>query len=245
MADRVAALVPAAGAGARLGLGPKAFVRVGGRPLLAWAVAALAPWVDEVVVAAPTEALEEAHAIARAAAGATPLRLVAGGTTRQATVERLARATDAEFVLVHDAARPFLDPSTVRACVASVRAHDACSVGRPVADTLVRTHDGAPVDRSELTAVQTPQGFRRTLLLRAHAAAAERGGDPATDDAGLVRGLGSPVAWVTGGAHLFKVTGPDDLALAEAWAAARSAADAPGADAHSTDAPGADAQSAA
>jgi 2-C-methyl-D-erythritol 4-phosphate cytidylyltransferase len=228
MPDAVAALVPAAGVGARLGLGPKAFVRVGGRPLLAWAVAALAPCVDELIVAAPDGALDQALAIARAAAGATPVRLIAGGATRQATVERLARATDATFVLVHDAARPFLDAATVRACVASARAHDACSVGRPVADTLVRTRDGAPVDRSALTAVQTPQGFRRSLLLRAHAAAAARGGEEATDDAGLVRRLGAAVAWVEGGAHLFKVTGPDDLALAEAWAAARPPAAPPG-----------------
>ena len=219
MADTVAALVPAAGAGARLGLGPKAFVRVGGRPLLAWAVAALAPCVDELIVAVPADAQDEAFAIARGAAGATPLRLIAGGASRQATVERLARATEATFVIVHDAARPFVDEVTVRACVASARAHDACSVGRPVADTLVRTGDGAPIDRSLLTAVQTPQGFRRSLLLRAHAAAAE-GTAAATDDAGLVRRLGVDVAWVEGGAHLFKVTGPDDLALAEAWAAA-------------------------
>lgn len=227
MTEAVAALVPAAGGGVRLGMGPKAFVRVGGRPLLAWTVAALAPWVDELVVAAPAAALDEARTIALAAAGGTPVRLVAGGATRQATVERLARATEATFVLVHDAARPFLDAATVGACVASVRAHDACSVGRPVADTLVRTRDGAPVDRSVLTAVQTPQGFRRSLLLRAHAAAAERSGEEATDDAGLVRRLGVDVAWVAGGAHLFKVTGADDLALAEAWAA-RSAAAAPG-----------------
>lgn len=227
MAESVAALVPAAGAGARLGLGPKAFVRVGGRPLLDWAVAALAPWVDELVVAAPADALDEARAVALAAAGATPLRLIAGGATRQATVERLARATDTDLVLVHDAARPFLDAATVRACVASVRVHGACSVGRAVVDTLVRTRDGAPVDRSRLTAVQTPQGFRRALLLRAHEAAAARGGVEATDDAGLVRQLGAGVAWVEGGAHLFKVTGPDDLALADAWAMARTAGASP------------------
>ena len=165
-------------------------MRVGGRPLLAWAVAALAPCVDELIVAVPADAIDEAVAIARAAAGATPLRLIAGGASRQATVERLARATDATIVIVHDAARPFVDAATVRACVASARAHDACSVGRAVADTLVRTGDGAPIDRSLLTAVQTPQGFRRSLLLRAHAAAAARGGEEATDDAGLVRRLG-------------------------------------------------------
>jgi 2-C-methyl-D-erythritol 4-phosphate cytidylyltransferase len=219
MPEAVAALVPAAGSGERLGRGPKAFVRVGGRPLLAWAVAALAPWVDEVVVAAPPEALAEATRIAAGAAGPTPVRVVAGGATRQATVARLARATDAATVLVHDAARPFLDPDTVRACLACLRVHEACSVGQPVADTLVGTRDGVPVDRTVLTAVQTPQGFARSVLLSAHAEAAARGWT-ATDDAGLVRLVGVPVAWVAGGAHLFKVTGPADLALAEAWAAA-------------------------
>lgn len=213
----VAALIPAAGSGERLGRGPKAFVDVGGRPLLGWAVAALAPWVDAVWVAAPAAAIDAARRVAEAAAGATPVAVLAGGATRQETVARLARAADAEWVLVHDAARPFLDADTVRACVAAVRAHGACSVATPVVDTLVRADDGTPVDRTALRAVQTPQGFRRELLLRAHAAAAARG-EAATDDAGLVRVLGVPVAWVAGGPHLFKVTGPGDLALAEAWA---------------------------
>lgn len=218
MAERVAALIPAAGSGERLGLGPKAFVRVGGRPLLSWAVAALAPHVDAVWVAAPEGALDEARRVVAAAAGATPATVLTGGATRQATVARLAAAAAEDLVLVHDAARPFLDPATVAACIDAARAQGACSVAMPVADTLVGAADGAPVDRATLRAVQTPQGFRRSLLLLAHEAAVARG-DLATDDAGLVRALGHPVAWVAGGPHLFKVTGPGDLALAEAWAA--------------------------
>jgi 2-C-methyl-D-erythritol 4-phosphate cytidylyltransferase len=227
MTERVAALVPAAGQGTRLGLGPKAFVPLAGRPLLAWAVQALAPWVDEVVVAVPEAALSAAAELLADAAGATPVRCVAGGATRQATVELLALATDAELVLVHDAARPFLDATVVRAAVAAARTHGACSVAIAVADTLVRASDGGAVDRAALLAVQTPQGFRRELLLRAHAHA-RASGATATDDAGLVRALGVAVAWVPGAAQLFKVTGPDDLALAEAWAAAHVPVDADG-----------------
>lgn len=218
MAERVAALIPAAGHGTRLGRGPKAFVAVAGRPLLAWAVAAVAPWVDEVVVAVPEDAQDAATAVVTTAAGGTAARVVVGGSTRQATVSRLAGATEAPIVLVHDAARPFLDRATVMAALAATRAHGACTVATDVVDTLVRAADGAPIDRDGLRAVQTPQGFRRELLLRAHAVAMARGVS-ATDDAALVRALGVAVAWVPGGAHLFKVTGPGDLALAEAWAA--------------------------
>jgi 2-C-methyl-D-erythritol 4-phosphate cytidylyltransferase len=215
MAERVAALVPAAGSGERLGRGAKAFVDLGGRPLLVWAVAALLPCVDEVVVAVADADLERARAAIAPLAGAARARVVRGGATRQATVAALLAAVDAEVVVVHDAARPFLDAATVLAALRSAREHGACSVGLPVADSLVRFADGVPVDRDTLRAVQTPQAFRRDLLAEAHAAA-RRDGAEATDDAGLVRRLGVPVAWVAGGAHLFKVTTVADLELAEA-----------------------------
>ncbi len=219
MAERSAALVPAAGRGDRLGLGPKAFVEVAGRPLLVWAVTALAPWVDEVVVAVPADAVERARRTLALTAATATARVVVGGADRQATVRTLIGATAAEVVLVHDAARPFLTAATVRAVLSAARAQDACSVAIDVADTLVQAADGAPVDRDRLKAVQTPQGFRRSLLERAHALAL-RDGIVATDDAGLVRRLGVAVAWVPGDTHLFKVTTAADLALAEAWAAA-------------------------
>lgn len=217
MAERVAALIPAAGRGERLGRGPKALVPLAGRPLLCYALAAFLGRVDEVIVALPAGAESEALARCAPFVDVRPVRAVAGGATRQETVERLLGASSARWVLVHDAARPFLDPDTLERTVAAVREHGAAAVGLAVADTLV-THAGEPVDRDALRAVQTPQAFERTLLERAHQAARARGA-VATDDAGLVRALGHPVAWVDGAAHLLKVTTAADLQLAEAMVA--------------------------
>lgn len=212
LAGRTAALIPAAGSGTRLGLGPKAFVEVAGRSLLARSVAALAPLVDEVLVALP-EGLELPEDL--------PARAIVGGPTRQESVHRLLRATSAEIVLVHDAARPFLPTNVVQALLEAIPETGAATAALPVADTLVRGEGGrwgGVVPREGLWAVQTPQGFRRDLLLRAHEAAHEEGFG-ATDDAGLVNRLGVPVTLVPGDARLFKVTAPGDLALAHAVAA--------------------------
>jgi 2-C-methyl-D-erythritol 4-phosphate cytidylyltransferase len=209
----VAALIAAAGRGERLGKGPKAFVEVGGRTLVGWVLAALTDLVEEIVVAVPEgqrQRLLDEH---------PGVRVEAGGATRQATVAALARATRCPVVLVHDAARPFLDAATVRTCLAAAREHGAASAAMPVADTLVDVATGERVDRDRLRAVQTPQAFWRSWLLEAHAAAAAAGVE-ATDDAGLVRWHGRPVRLVAGGTHLFKVTNEADLALARAYAAA-------------------------
>ena len=215
----VAALVPAAGSGERLGRGPKAFVEVGGRTLLAWAVEALAPHVGEVLVAVAAEHVERARSLVPQA------RVVEGGASRQETVERLVAACTSRWVVVHDAARPFLDAPTVRAVLRALPEARALSVVTSVADSLVDARDGRSVDRSVLRAVQTPQAFERSLLLQAHEAA-RASSLQATDDAGLVRALGVDVALVEGGAHLFKVTTPSDLRLAQAYAGSlrRSAA---------------------
>ncbi|WP_104989633.1 2-C-methyl-D-erythritol 4-phosphate cytidylyltransferase [Deinococcus sp. NW-56] len=211
LAGRTAALIPAAGSGTRLGRGPKAFVEVAGVSLLARSVAALAPWMDEVLVALPA-GMDLPPGL--------PARAVVGGETRQESVARLLAATDADVVLVHDAARPFLPGTVVRALLEAVAETGSATVALPVADTLVRGEgarwaEGVP--REGLWAVQTPQAFRRELLLRAHAEARAQG-VTATDDAGLVARLGLPVRLVPGDARLFKVTTPGDLALAEAVA---------------------------
>ena len=223
-ADDVAALVPAAGSGSRLGRGPKAFVELAGRSLVAWAVDALRPFVSEVIVAVPEDAVEAARHLVPDA------RVVSGAATRQATVAVLAAASRRRWVVIHDAARPFLDADTIRAVLAALPQARALSVAMAVADSLVDARDGSTVERGPLRAVQTPQAFERRLLLDAHAAARALGVD-ATDDAALVRRLGVPVTLVAGGAHLMKVTTASDLLLAEAYArvlrAAPAAAEAP------------------
>jgi 2-C-methyl-D-erythritol 4-phosphate cytidylyltransferase len=210
-----AALLAAAGSGTRLGRGPKALLEVGGRTLLDIALEALAPFVDEVVVAVPPGALA---AWPRRAG----VRYVEGGSTRQESVRHLVAAASARYVLVHDVARPFLPADVVTRVMAAVREHGAATAALAVADTVV-TEAGDELDRSQLRAVQTPQGFERELLLVAHEEAAAAGA-AATDDAALVRRLGRRVALVEGSPLLMKVTRPEDLVVAEALARRLAAA---------------------
>lgn len=218
---RVAALLPAAGRGERLGLGPKAFVRLGEATLLEHAVHALRDGVDEVVVAVPAGS----EARARALVG-TDASVVAGGPTRQATVTALVAATTADVVLVHDAARPFVPRQVIERVVAATLAGGAATASLRVSDTIINAADGAVVPREALRAVQTPQGFLRDLLARAHEVAAAAGTE-ATDDAALVRALGAEVALVEGSPLLHKITTAADLALGaallELWRAERGA----------------------
>lgn len=216
----VGVLVPAAGLGVRLGPGaPKALRALAGEPLLVHAVRGLraAPSVGPIVVAATDVRLVE-----------DLLRpydvvVVAGGAERQDSVRLALQALDpsVELVLVHDAARCLTPPALVEAVVAALRAGaDAVVPVLPVADT-VKSVDGSTVvgtvDRSSLRAVQTPQGFARPALERAHAS----GLRAATDDAGLVERCGGTVRTVPGSEEAFKVTRPIDLLLAEAVLAAR------------------------
>ena len=229
-----AAIVPAAGRGERLGPGaPKALRSIAGTPILVHAVGSLIACgrIDLVVVAAPPtpEGVAEVRALLRPFA--ERVHVVPGGETRQRSV---ALALDAvpegfDIVLVHDAARALTPPGLIIAVIDAVAAgSDAAIPVLPVADTIKAvdssgTTVASTVDRSTLRAVQTPQGFRRSLLVKAHAAATAA---DTTDDAGLVERLGVPVTVIPGHTEAFKVTTPFDLLLAEAvWAdrAARSA----------------------
>ena len=214
---KVAALIPAAGEGLRLGRGPKALVTVAGETLLSRAVRAFSGLADEVIVAvSPAMRLVVQQAV-QGGLELSAVRFVPGGPTRQESVYNLLGATNADLVLIHDAARPFLSREVIGAVVTAVKTHGAASTVSAVADTLIETQTGRIVDRQTLRAVQTPQGFRRELILAAHNHAL-RSGYAATDDAALVRALGHDVALVEGNSWLLKVTTQADLELAEALA---------------------------
>ncbi|WDZ85668.1 2-C-methyl-D-erythritol 4-phosphate cytidylyltransferase [Micromonospora cathayae] len=217
----VAVLVPAAGAGVRLGPGaPKALRPLAGEPLLVHAVRRIvaAPSVHTVVVAAP---VTDVPFVRELLAPVAPVTVVPGGAQRQDSVAAaLAAVPDGPgIILVHDAARALVPADLVESVAAAVRAgHDAVIPVLPVVDTVKEVSvDGTvevvrgTVDRSVLRAVQTPQGFRRSVLAAAHAGAV----DPLTDDAGLVEKQGVPVVCVPGSEYALKITRPFDLALAE------------------------------
>ncbi len=228
---RAVAILTAAGSGTRLGHAlPKALVPLAGIPLVVRAAHALTSSgiVRRIVVTAPPEALADVVAALGPAPG---LDVVAGGPTRQASVAaalaRLADEPDDAVVLVHDAARPLVPVRVVRRVAGAVAlGWDAVVPALPVADTIKQVGpDGAvlrTLDRRELRAVQTPQGFALGTLRSAHAAATHRADDEAlaaTDDAGLVEAAGGQVRVVDGHEDAMKITTPRDLLMATALVA--------------------------
>ena len=205
----VAVLVAAAGGGSRLGRGPKANVTLRGRTLLDLALAALQGSVEEVVVALPASDVTAA----RATYGA--ITVLAGGATRQESVERMLAEARSSVVLVHDVARPYLTRPVVERVAAAARASGAATAALDVADTVYDVRRSSTLDRADLRMIQTPQGFQRELLIEAHAAAL-RDGVAATDDAELVRRLGHAVTLVQGSRLLHKITSHEDLIVADA-----------------------------
>ncbi|MDT0459954.1 2-C-methyl-D-erythritol 4-phosphate cytidylyltransferase [Streptomyces sp. DSM 41527] len=237
---RTAVVIPAAGRGVRLGPGtPKALRALGGTPMLVHAVRAMAASraVSLIVVVAPPDgAAEVSHLLhEHPLAERTDLQVVPGGQTRQESVQLgLAALPDTiDVVLVHDAARPLVPVETVDAVITAVRdGAPAVVPALPLADTVKQVDpqpQGTPEpvvgtpERALLRAVQTPQGFDLATLRKAHDTVVE--GEGATDDAGLVERLGSPVVVVPGHEEAFKVTRPLDLVLAEAVLARRRATD--------------------
>lgn len=226
----VAVVIVAAGSGSRFGAGiPKAFVEIDGTALLTYAVcrAAASVSVCHVVVVAPSSHLARASdCVAAGMAGVAgtgrlnPVvtSVVPGGRERgDSVIAGLgALPSEVEIVLVHDAARALAPTSLVDAVIHAVRrGHPAVVPGLPVVDTIKEVDESGIVhatpERARLRAVQTPQGFERAVLDRAHAAAA----DQATDDAALVERLGLPVLVIPGDPLAHKITTPADLGLAE------------------------------
>jgi 2-C-methyl-D-erythritol 4-phosphate cytidylyltransferase len=184
--------------------------------------------VDVVVVAAPPGDEAEVRGVLDTYEAPTEVRVVTGGETRQESVRRALEslAPDVDVVLVHDAARPLAPSQLVDDVVQAVeRGAEAVVPALPVADTIKRVEDGRVVEtlrRESLYAVQTPQGFARDLLTKAHDAAVIDG-FAGTDDASLVERIGGTVTVVPGHSEAAKVTRPGDLAAAEAVLAQRLA----------------------
>jgi 2-C-methyl-D-erythritol 4-phosphate cytidylyltransferase len=216
------AILAAAGRGERMGAGrPKAFLELAGRPLLLHAAEAFerAPSVVGIIVVVAAAETDAARAVL---GGVRKLRaVVAGGERRQDSVraglEQIGEGFDG-IVLVHDAARPLVDVPLVESVVRTASATGAALPVLPLVDTVKRVRDGRVVetlDRGELAAAQTPQGFRCAILTAAYAAA-QREGLTVTDEAMAVERLGQPVSVVPGSGNNRKITTPDDLAWAEA-----------------------------
>ena len=218
------AVLAAAGRGERLGSDrPKAFARLGGRPLLAESLERLdaSDWIDRIVIAAPPEWEEPSILVAEEIAAAKVAAAVTGGATRSESV-RLALAEvpeEAAVVLVHDAARPLVPEEVLERVLAPLsEGWDGVVPALQVSDTVKRVEGERVVEtlrRDDLVAVQTPQAFLPDVLRRAVAGEVAE----ATDCASLVEAAGGRVRWVEGDPRLLKVTDAADLELVEGWLA--------------------------
>lgn len=225
--EKLVAIVPAAGAGKRLGLGiNKAFAVLRGAPLIVHCLAMLARTQlvsQAIVVLAPAEVEEGSELLGRYQAdyfSSLPIKVVAGGKERQDSVANALAAVpaDADYIAVHDGARPFAGRAVFERTLAAAKEQGAAIAAVPVKNTIkVVDAKGVVVDtpvRSTLVAVQTPQVFRAALLKDAYAHLAAH---PAavTDDASVVELLGHRVVVAQGRYENIKITTPEDLVLAE------------------------------
>lgn len=224
----VGCIIPAAGRGERMGGGqPKALRTLAGSTLLEHAVRAIAASrdVQHIVVSAPPDQVAATTSLLTGLGVTTHVDVVAGGDSRTASVRRglAALPEDCQIVLVHDAARPLVPVDVINRVVNAVSGGAGAVVPViPVVDTIKQIDAAGQVirtvDRDELRAAQTPQGFTADLLRTA--LSVDR--MDATDDAGLVELLGQPVLVVPGDEEAMKVTRPLDLLVAEAIVRRRS-----------------------
>ena len=214
---------------------PKQFLELNGLPILIHSLRAFAsvPRVTAIIVAVRSSEIERVQAQVAEYGdrfGFTGrVQVVEGGENRQESVARALSAVsgededgaDDDIVLVHDAVRPLIDAATIERTIDAVLQHGAAIVGLPAIDTVKqveRTAHGAlitsTIPREFVVLAQTPQGFRRGLLLRAFAEATADG-FVGTDEASVVERAGHPIAVVPGSQVNLKITQPGDLALAE------------------------------
>ncbi len=211
-------LVPAAGAGARMGGKRKPFLTLRGEPML---LHTLRPFLAHPEVTAVRVALSAQDAAAPPGWLCdldSRIVVVTGGVTRSASVRAaLVALPEVDVVLVHDAARPLVTRAILDRCIATTGGSVCAVVGWPVSDTLKQVDDDgrvvATLERGRVWQAQTPQGFPSALLERAYA---EWDGREATDDAALVERAGGTVVMVEGSATNLKITRHEDVAVAEA-----------------------------
>jgi 2-C-methyl-D-erythritol 4-phosphate cytidylyltransferase/2-C-methyl-D-erythritol 2,4-cyclodiphosphate synthase len=219
---QVVAIIPAGGRGRRMGEElPKQYLLLAGKPLLWHTLACIenSPLVSSIILVLRSEDMEYCR---RQVLGGHTFKkvrqLVHGGGERHESVYAGLQATVAEeeIVVVHDAVRPFVSQDLLQRVIDAALEHGAAIAGVEVAETIKKVADGRVLqtpERSGLRSIQTPQAFRRTLLLKAHQC---RPQDlAATDDAMLVEHLGHEVHVVGGDYHNIKITTPTDLAWAE------------------------------
>ena len=224
MNEKVVAVVTAAGKGTRMGADRnKLLLEVSGRPIIAWTLRAFesCPLVDEVLVVANEQDIFSYRDIIQAEQFSKVTTIVCGGETRAESVYRgICAAEDAYIVMIHDGARPLVTPEILAKTLEAAMETGAAIAAVRAVDTIKRVENGVIIetpDRDTVWQAQTPQVFRRDLIMEAM----QNCGEAITDDASAVEQMGKSVRVVDAGYENIKITTPLDLILAEAVLEAR------------------------
>ena len=227
--SRIAAILPAAGLGTRMGAEtPKQFLELDGVPIVMLSVRRIASCelVTDIIVATRGDGIAKIEEAIRGEKFSQNVRVVKGGDTRQESVAAALKevAADTELVLVHDAVRPFVKREQIVRVIEEARKHQAAILGIPAMDTVKEVKRAslpedvalitATIPRERVVLAQTPQVFTTKLLKEAFARA-EADGVSASDEAGLVERLGREVYVVLGSERNIKITKPADMELAK------------------------------
>jgi len=217
---KVWGVVRAAGEGTRMGVGdPKQYRKAAGVPILIHTLKALidSGAVEGITVAAAADWIERARSLVNEhLGGLAPIRIVAGGATRQQSVCRALESlsdTGVEIVVIHDAARPLVTARAIREAVEAAGRHGAAVAAVPATEASCLTKGGMVaeyIDRRRHAIIQTPQAFRYDLIMKAHKHATASGITDAVDDGTLVLALGETVAVIEGSPDNIKVTYQND-----------------------------------
>lgn len=222
----VLAIIPAAGVGVRMGGGtPKQFLSLEGVAIFIHTLRKFVTShvIDEIYLALRPEDMERAQRDIDREHFSKPVRLVAGGATRQETISNALAATPAttELVAVHDAVRPFIELEMIERVVEAARKGGAAILGIPSVDTVKQVERQmvlGTLPRERVVLAQTPQAFRYDMIREA-LARAMADGFLGSDESSLVERLGHPVTVLMGSGRNIKITRPADLPLARLYIA--------------------------
>ncbi|NQT22762.1 MAG: 2-C-methyl-D-erythritol 4-phosphate cytidylyltransferase [Candidatus Omnitrophica bacterium] len=220
---KVLAIIPAAGSGKRLKKNcDKPFIEVNSKPLLFYALNALesSPLIDEIILVVAKKRISKALNLVRRFRFRKVIKIIRGGKTRSESVSnglKLLKKSNADLVFIHDGVRPFLEKSLIERCIKAAKKFGSSVACVPVKPTIKAERNGfilKTLERSTLLEAQTPQVFRKDLILKAYKN--KKMLVCSTDDSKLVEKIGHKVRIVEGSNRNIKVTTPEDLLLAKA-----------------------------
>lgn len=212
---KINAIIPAGGTSSRFGNTNKLLEKINDKEVITYTVDAFeASNVNEIIICANISIIDELNKIFK---DYKKVKIIEGGQTRQASVYNGLKASECDYVLIHDGARPMITTDLINTAIEMVKDKKALTVATKTIDTIKEVVDGKiirTIDRSKLYNTQTPQAFEYTLIRKAHDKLL---GQNYTDDAGMLEELGTDVYILNGSYKNIKITTQNDIDIAKTY----------------------------